>query len=181
MRTLFPTLAVTLAAGAATAPALSAAGGQELVGLLRVSREQPPAASAAPRPKPPVCRGWRPARAQERALLSKVRRTRAARHRAGVATNRRLQRAARRHSVRLAARGTFEHSVRLPYSGLRAGAQNLARARSAGHALRLMLRSAPHRRTLLDRRWRLVGVGAAADCSGLVTYTLNFVEGARRR
>lgn len=181
MRTLLSTLVMTLAAGAATAPALSAAESPESGWLLRAFHGQPPTAGAAHRPKPPVCRGWRPARAQERALLSKVRRARAVRRRGAVGTNRRLQRAARGHSVRLVTRGTFEHSARIPYHRVRAGAQNLARARSARQALRLMLRSRPHRRTLLDRRWALIGVGAATDCSGLVTYTVNFVARARRR
>jgi uncharacterized protein YkwD len=143
----------------------------------------PAPAHAAARAKPPSpasCLRGAPALRQERALRREIARVRARRGKARLRAAAVLTRAARRHSHRLVRRGVFEHSARLPYGRTRAAGQNLARAWSARQAVGLMMHSPPHRRTLLDGRWRVIGVGAARDCRGMVTFTVNVAAGARR-
>ncbi|MDX6556412.1 MAG: hypothetical protein QOD86_2607 [Miltoncostaeaceae bacterium] len=131
------------------------------------------AAKQAKPPPPATCVRGAPAPRQERALRREIAHLRAARGKARLRATAVLTRAARRHSHRLVRRGLFEHSARLPYGHSRAGGQNLARAWSARQAAGLMMHSPPHRRTLLDGRWRFIGVGAALDCHGMVTFTVN--------
>jgi uncharacterized protein YkwD len=137
--------------------------------------------SQAKPPSPAACLRGAPAMRQERALRRQIRRMRAARGKVPIRVNRRLTRAARHHSHRLVWRGIFEHSARMPYGRTRAAGQNLARTWNARQALRLMMHSPTHRRTLLDGRWRAIGVGAALDCHGMVTFTVNFATGPARR
>lgn len=115
---------------------------------------------------------------QERALLKRVRHVRRATERPKLRGHRALRRVARVHSARLARGAHLVHTVRLPFERVRPAGQNLARARNAKAALRLMLRSPSHRRVLLDHHYRYIGIGAMVDCRGMVTYTLNFI--ARR-
>ncbi len=53
--------------------------------------------------------------------------------------------------------------------------ENLALAPDPPTALSAMLNSPTHRALLLSRRWRSMGVGAAATCSGTV-YTVSFLR-----
>lgn len=113
---------------------------------------------------------------EERALLGRVRH---ARSRAGLPSlrgDKGLRRLARAHSARAARGAILSHTLPLPFQGIRRTGQNLARARDARTALALMLQSHTHRHVMLDPAFRRVGVGAVADCQGIVTYTLNFVS-----
>jgi uncharacterized protein YkwD len=88
-----------------------------------------------------------------------------------------LTRAARSHSVDMARRGYFDHGafvqrlrrfgVRAPYVGenLASGTQPL----SAAAIVQMWIASPPHRQNLLDRGFRLVGVGVAGGTNRLVT------------
>jgi uncharacterized protein YkwD len=88
-----------------------------------------------------------------------------------------LSRAARAHSVDMARKGYFDHGafvrrlrsfgVRASYLGenLAAGSQPL----SAAEVVRMWVASPPHRQNLLDRGFRLVGVGEAGGSNRLVT------------
>lgn len=83
--------------------------------------------------------------------------------------------AAGRRSARKMARGAdFAHDG-LAWARGRRGAQNIAMAPAVGHAVRAMMRSAPHRRNLLNKRLRFAGIGAARDCSGQIYFTVNLV------
>jgi uncharacterized protein YkwD len=88
-----------------------------------------------------------------------------------------LSRAARAHSVDMARRDYFDHGpfvqrlrrfgVRAPYIG-----ENLAsgtKPLGAAAIVRMWLASPPHRENLLDRGFRLVGVGLAGGSTRLVT------------
>jgi uncharacterized protein YkwD len=88
-----------------------------------------------------------------------------------------LTRAARSHSVDMARKGYFEHGafvqrlrrfgVRAPYVG-----ENLAsgtRPFSATAIVQMWIASPPHRQNLLDRSFRLVGVGVAGRSTRIVT------------
>jgi uncharacterized protein YkwD len=88
-----------------------------------------------------------------------------------------LTRAARSHSVDMARRGYFDHGafvqrlrrfgVRAPYVG-----ENLAsgtRPLSAAAIVQMWIASPPHRQNLLDRSFRLVGVGVAGRSTRIVT------------
>ena len=88
-----------------------------------------------------------------------------------------LSRAARAHSVDMARRDYFDHGpfvqrlrrfgVRAPYIG-----ENLAsgtKPLSAAAIVRMWIASPPHRENLLDRGFRLVGVGLADGSTRLVT------------
>jgi len=172
MPKLTPLILAALCACFAAAPATAAPGGMAPAWSAAISQAKPPSATA--------CLRGAPALRQERALVRQIRRMRAARNKVRLRANGRLARAARRHSHRLVRRGIFEHSARMPYGRTRAAGQNLARAWSARQALRLMMHSPTHRRTLLDGRWRAIGVGAALDCSGMVTFTVNLAAGASR-
>lgn len=147
--------AVALAAGAAFAPASPAAA----IPLHAPSCDR---AMAVP--------------SQERALMRRILHVRRGADRPRLRGHRVLSHVARVHSARLAHGGHLVHTVRLPFQGARRAGQNLARARNAKVALRLMLRSPSHRRVLLDRGYRYIGIGAMVDCRGMVTYTLNLVS-----
>jgi uncharacterized protein YkwD len=88
-----------------------------------------------------------------------------------------LTRAARSHSVDMARRGYFDHGafvqrlrrfgVRAPYVG-----ENLASGTtplSAAAIVQMWVASPPHRQNLLDRSFRLIGVGVAGRSTRLVT------------
>jgi uncharacterized protein YkwD len=88
-----------------------------------------------------------------------------------------LTRAARSHSADMVRRDYFDHGpfvlrlrrfgVRAPYVG-----ENLAsgtRPLSAVEIVRMWIESPPHRRNLLDRSFRRIGVGLAGGSTRLVT------------
>lgn len=127
----------------------------------------------------PNCGGYAAVPGQERALLQRVRSVRV---RAGLPSlrgDRGLRRHARAHSARSAEGAILSHTLPLPYQGIRKTGQNMARARDARAAIALMLQSATHRQVMLDPGFRRVGIGAAVDCHGVVTYTLNLTSARR--
>jgi uncharacterized protein YkwD len=88
-----------------------------------------------------------------------------------------LTRAARAHSVDMARRGYFDHGafaqrlrsfgVHAPYVG-----ENLAsvmRPLGAAAIVQMWIASPPHRKNLLDRGFRRIGVGLAGGSTKLVT------------
>jgi uncharacterized protein YkwD len=88
-----------------------------------------------------------------------------------------LTRAARSHSADMVRRGYFDHGpfvqrlrrfgVRAPYVG-----ENLAsgtKPLSAAAIVQMWIASPPHRQNLLDRGFRLIGVGVAGASTRLVT------------
>jgi uncharacterized protein YkwD len=100
-------------------------------------------------------------------LINKLRRERGL---VELRINARLVATARNHSMSMAERGYFQHSafasseVEAKYGGRqwRFG-ENLVWASprlTADQAVRMWLQSPPHRRNLLARRWREIGVGA---------------------
>jgi uncharacterized protein YkwD len=80
--------------------------------------------------------------------------------------------AGRRWSLRMARTGAFEHTG-LEWAGGRPAGENIAMAPTARRAFQLQLDSPPHRRNLLKRAWRSVGVGVAARCDGMLFVTVN--------
>jgi uncharacterized protein YkwD len=88
-----------------------------------------------------------------------------------------LTRAARSHSVDMARRGYFDHGdfvqrlrrfgVRAPYIGenLASGTEPL----TAAAIVQMWLTSPPHRDVLLDRGFRMIGVGVAGGTTKLIT------------
>jgi uncharacterized protein YkwD len=88
-----------------------------------------------------------------------------------------LTRAARSHSADMVRRGYFDHGafvqrlrnfgVRAPYIGenLAYGTQPLA----AAAIVQMWIASPPHRENLLDRSFRLIGVGVAGGSRKLIT------------
>ena len=78
-----------------------------------------------------------------------------------------IKTAARKWSLRMARTGDFEHS-NLGWSRGRRAGENIAMAPTGAGAFRAMLNSPPHRRNLLNRTWRLRGIGVAAGCDGML-------------
>ena len=85
-----------------------------------------------------------------------------------------LWKAGRKKSLEMARGGKFAHSDSMAWAQGRAGAQNIAMAPTARLAMQAMLASPPHRANIMSPEWRINGVGAAADCSGQVFFTVNF-------
>jgi|tagenome__1003787_1003787.scaffolds.fasta_scaffold20434769_1 uncharacterized protein YkwD len=109
-----------------------------------------------------------PAPARDRtasSLVGAMNAVRARHHLPSLHVNRALVRAARRHSSDMARSGQFSHGAfqqRLrSYTRSRVVGENLAwMTRCNGHkAVRMWLRSAPHRRIMLSHAFRRVGVG----------------------
>ena len=88
-----------------------------------------------------------------------------------------IRAAGRRWSVRMATTGEFEHS-RLGWAGDRPAGENISIAPTARGNFVAQLNSPPHRRNLLARAWRFVGVGAAR-CDGAIFVTVNLMGAAR--
>jgi uncharacterized protein YkwD len=144
---------------------------------LTLVRPPDPAGAAAPAAS---CSRGVAVPSEETALLRGVRRLRAQAGLPSLRGDKGLQRLARAHSV-VATRGSYlAHTLPLPFQGVQKTGQNMARAGDAGTALALMLSSPPHRQVMFDPGFSRAGVGAAVDCRGVVTYTLN-VTAARRR
>ena len=127
-------------------------------------------------PPPPSSAGATPTRGE----YAIVRAMNAVRARNGVPAlrmGRALTRAARAHSVDMARRGYFDHGafvqrlrsfgVRAPYIGenLAYGTQTL----TAAAIVQMWIASPPHRENLLDRGFRLIGVGVAGSSRKLIT------------
>lgn len=84
----------------------------------------------------------------------------------------RLTAAGRKSARSMARTGDFQHDGFWWARG-RAVAQNIAMAPEVTRAVTAMMRSAPHRRNILNTRLNRAGVGAARDCSGQIYFTLN--------
>ena len=115
-----------------------------------------------------------PSPAGEAVMVAMTKATRASH---GAATLRRddaIADAARRWSMRMARTGDFAHST-LSWTQGRSGGQNIAVAPTVQAAYRLMLGSRPHRRNLLTRAWRFIGVGVAVRCDGARFVTINLM------
>ncbi len=130
--------------------------------VLLVSTSAPPSAQAS---GPRLDRG-------ERAVVRAINRIRHAHGRKGLHAGRRLARAADLHSRNMLARdffahGSFAQRVRrfVPYRSL---GENLAWTSRCSPRLvvRMWMRSAPHRKVLLSRSYRRVGVGRRAGRLG---------------
>lgn len=114
----------------------------------------------------------------ERALTRMIASERKAAKVAKVVKNPVLVKAGRKKSLKMARGGKFAHSGSMAWAQGRAGAQNIAMAPTPQLAMQAMLASPPHRANIRSRQWRITGVGAAADCSGQIFFTVNFA-GAR--
>ena len=89
-----------------------------------------------------------------------------------------LTRVARRHSLEMARRGRFAHSLRngrFPWAKGRPAGENLALAGTAREAHVMLTLSPPHRATLLGGRYRSFGVGVLRTCTGQLLVTQDFL------
>jgi uncharacterized protein YkwD len=133
---------------------------------------------------PAAAAGATPAeRSAQDAVLGRVNAVRAAHHLAPLRRSALLTRPARHQGGFVARTGRLQHEsadgspfserlYRAGFSRRKAVGENLGMVggcapRAAGEIVRMWLRSAPHRRALLSRAYRVVGIGvvAAADCS----------------
>lgn len=114
-----------------------------------------------------------PAPGDENALVSLVRAVRADAGLSWLRVDPGVRVAARRHSGWMVRTGRFEHERALSFAGRGGGGQNLAAAGTPVEAVRAMLDSPPHRRNLLDPRWRRIGVGAVRGPGGMLLVTVN--------
>jgi uncharacterized protein YkwD len=118
---------------------------------------------------------------QEQNLVQAINSARAARGAPPLQVGLRLQRAARAHSRAMARSGSFTHGNwqrRLRRHGVRAAmlgetiAWGMGTDGRASAIVGMWLASPPHRETMLDRRFRRIGVGVAVG-------TMDGVPGAR--
>lgn len=117
--------------------------------------------------------------AAERALRTLTNEFRAANGMGPLRASARLTRAARRHSVRMAREDFFGHSSAgggFPWARSRAAGENLALAESPEVAMELLKGSSTHRRTLLSRTYRRIGIGAFRTCTGALLVTQDFTS-----
>jgi uncharacterized protein YkwD len=110
----------------------------------------------------------------EAAVVSMTNATRRSRDRARLRRDDSIGDAARRWSVRMARTGALVHSELGWSRGRRAG-ENIAYAGTARDAYRAMLGSPPHRRNILGRAWRFVGIGVVRRCDGVRYVTMNLM------
>ena len=115
--------------------------------------------------------------AGERAIVRAMNVVRARNGAPPLQVGRKLTRAARSHSADMARRGYFDHGafvqrlrrfgVRAPYIGenLASGTEPL----TAAAIVQMWLTSPPHRDILLDRGFRMIGVGVAGSSRKLIT------------
>lgn len=112
---------------------------------------------------------------QEQTLLQAINQARTTRGLPPLRVGVRLQRAARAHSNAMARSGSFTHGNwyrRLRRHGVRARtvgetiAWGVGTSGTAGAIVGMWLASPPHRATLLDRRFRRIGVGVAVGTMG---------------
>ena len=85
-----------------------------------------------------------------------------------------IRAAGRRWSVRMARTGEFRHT-RLEWTRGRPGGENISVAPTARGSFVAQMNGPPHRRNLLTRAWRFVGVGAAR-CDGALFVTVNLMR-----
>jgi uncharacterized protein YkwD len=115
-----------------------------------------------------------PSPADEASIVAMTNSTRTSLDAARVRRDDHIADAARRWSVRMANTGAFVHSELGWARGRRAG-ENIAAASTARAAYRAMLDSPPHRRNILGRGWRFVGIGVAVRCDGMRYVTMNLM------
>lgn len=130
----------------------------------------PAAAGAAPACKPTV------APADEAAMTSLINAQRRAERVPKIVKQAELLRQGRKKSLAMARGARFAHTRdSMAWAHGRAGAQNIAMAPSVGEAFQAMLNSPSHRENMMARQYRLTGVGAARDCTGLIYFTVNLM------
>ena len=134
-------------------------------------------AGATMTPSPRSTSGARASTAGERAIVRAMNVVRMRSGRRPLRVGPALTRAARSHSVDMVRRGYFDHGpfvqrlrsfgVRAPYIGenLASGTEPL----TAVAIVQMWMTSPPHRGILLDRGFRLVGVGMAGGATKLIT------------
>lgn len=122
-------------------------------------------------------------RAEPAASQSLVREINAVRASAGLPALR-VRRAivspARTHSAAMARSGRLWHDNLTGWAGSARAAQNVAAGDTGTRTLGAMLGSPPHRRALMDRRFREVGVGAVRGCDGTLMVTVNVMVPSAR-
>ena len=117
----------------------------------------------------------------EAAILRSMNHVRARHHLPRLHVNRALARAADAHSAAMLRSGQFSHgamSARLRrYTRSRSIGENLAWMRGCNGStiVKMWLKSAPHRKIMLARRFRKVGVGRRSG-SGLCMITADFAS-----
>jgi uncharacterized protein YkwD len=87
-----------------------------------------------------------------------------------------VNRPAAAHSQAMARSDSIWHDDLTRWARGRSVAQNVAYGATGRQALSAMLRSTPHRRNILSGRYRLVGVGAARSCTGVVMVSVDFMS-----
>jgi uncharacterized protein YkwD len=112
--------------------------------------------------------------ASEKALTAMIAVERKAAKVGKVAKDPVLVKAGRQKSLKMARGGKFAHSGSMAWAQGRSGAQNIAMAPTAELAMQAMLASPAHRANIRSGEWKITGVGAAADCTGQVFFTVNF-------
>jgi uncharacterized protein YkwD len=145
------------ALGAATAAAVAA-----LLPAVAPATAQTPGCAVSPSP------------GDETAIAGMVNAARASRGLPQVRMHDAIRGAGRRWSMRMATTGRFEHSS-LAWAGGRPGGENISMAPTARGNFVAQMNSPPHRRNLLTRAWRLIGVGAAR-CDGALFVTVNLMR-----
>lgn len=111
----------------------------------------------------------------EAVLQGLINAERKAEHIPKVVKQARLLKQGRRKSLKMAAGGAFSHAGAMAWAQGHSGAQNIAMAPSAIDAFQSMLNSPEHRANMLSGEYRLVGVGAARDCTGQIFFTVNLM------
>jgi uncharacterized protein YkwD len=131
----------------------------------------PAAAGAAPACKPSL------SPADEAAMTGLINAQRRAEKVPKVVKQAELLKQGRKKSLAMARGARFAHAGGgMAWAHGRAGAQNLAMAPTVGEAFQAMLNSPAHRANMMAREYRLTGVGAARDCTGLIYFTVNLMS-----
>ncbi len=133
-----------------------------------------PTSTQATAQAPPGC-AVTPAPDAETAIAGMINGARAARDLPRVRMHDAIRAAGRRWSVRMARTGDFRHTG-LEWAGARSAGENISMAPTARANFVAQMNSPPHRRNLLTRAWRLVGVGAAERCDGALYVTVNLMR-----
>ena len=131
--------------------------------LMAVTVPTAAAHAACPRPEP----------ASAASIVRQTAGVRAAHGVAGLSVRAPLARPATAHSRAMARRGRLWHDDLRRWAGRSVAAQNVAAGATPALAMRAMMQSPTHRASLLDRRFRFIGVGAVRDCRGMLMVTVN--------
>ncbi|MGD9697254.1 MAG: CAP domain-containing protein [Thermoleophilia bacterium] len=114
--------------------------------------------------------------ADEAALTTLINKQRSAEGVSKASKDAGLRKAGRTKSLAMAKGARFAHGAGLPIPPGRAGAQNIAMAPTTVQAFQAMLNSPPHRRNMLSRTYRYLGIGVARSCDGTLYFTVNLMS-----